>query len=159
MRDGDTTDRNGQDSHRGPSGDDRPRDGGGRQPGGEEAISPWEWVVAGASTALVLALIGYLVFLGASAPSSPPMITVRVDTVMAAPGGYVVTFAARNTGGTTARGVDIGGELRGDTGTVEKRSATVHFVPAGATRRGGLFFEHDPARYALSLRADGYDVP
>ncbi len=126
---------------------------------GHEDISPWEWVVAGASAALVLALIGYLLFLGVSTPSSPPMVSVSRDSVVPMENGYVVTFIARNVGGTTARAVQVEGELRADSGTVEKRSATLHFLPAGAIRRGGLFFEHDPARYRLLLRPEGYDLP
>ncbi len=139
--------------------DARGGDGKGERKRGEEEISVWEWLVAGASAALVLALIGYLVLLGVGSRASPPALSVQRDTVLATDHGYVVTFVARNSGGSTARGVEIRGELVADTGTVEKRTATLHFVPAGASRRGGLFFQHDPSRYRLELSPEGYDVP
>ncbi len=137
-----------------------PADGGeGRRQSGAGGTSVWEWVVAGMSTALVLALIAYLVYLGVSAPHTPPHVTIRRDTVTAMEGGYVVTFTARNTGGATAASVQVDGELKADTATIEKRSATLRFVPAGATRHGGLFFTHDPRSYRLELSASGYDRP
>ncbi len=140
-------------------GDRSGEDGGQGGRSGGDGPSVWEWVVAGISTALVVALIAYLVYLGVTAPGTPPQVTVTRETVTAMDGGFVVTFTAHNAGGATAASVQVDGELRADTATIEKRSATLRFVPAGATRHGGLFFTHDPRSYRLELSANGYDRP
>ncbi len=126
---------------------------------GHSNTPAWEWLVASISTALVLALIAYLIYLGVTAPHTPPQVMVSRDAVTAMDGGFVVTFSAHNTGGATAASVQVDGELKADTVIIEKRSATLRFVPAGATRRGGLFFTHDPRSYRLVLNASGYDRP
>jgi uncharacterized protein (TIGR02588 family) len=135
--------------------------GGNGGPGGEEQkkVSPWEWVVAGVSTLLVLGVIGFMGHEALSAPSTPPLIDVRVDTVIAVSGGYLVEFRASNSGQSTASGVTIEGELKADTGTVEKSEVTIDYVPSQAHRKGGLYFSKDPAKYKLEIRPKGYDRP
>jgi uncharacterized protein (TIGR02588 family) len=124
-----------------------------------QQTSLWEWAAAALSTVVVLGAIGFMLNEAFTVPSSPPMITVRVDTIVAAGSGYVVEFRAQNSGQTTAAGLTIEGELRSDTGTVEKSNVTIDYVPAGSHRRGGLLFTHDPARYTLQIQPKGYDRP
>ena len=125
----------------------------------KEETSVWEWVVAAISTALVLGAIGFMLYEALSEPPSPPRITVQVDSVVATSAGYIVEFTAENSGQTTAQGVEIEGELRSDTGTVQTSSATIGYVPQNASRQGGLFFTEDPRNYRLELRPKGYDRP
>lgn len=146
------------DDRSGNGGDDRSGNGSGRRSGGDGG-SALEWTVAAVSALLVLAVIGYLVALGVRTPDTPASVTVTRDRVVRMSGGYVVTFDAHNDGATTAASVQVDGELKADTGTVEKRSVVLHFVPAGATRSGGLFFRHDPGLYRLDLSANGFDRP
>jgi uncharacterized protein (TIGR02588 family) len=55
--------------------------------------------------------------------------------------------------------VQVEGELRADTGVVERSESTVGFVPARSWRKGGLVFRAEPARYRLEVRVVGYDRP
>ncbi len=121
--------------------------------------SPWEWVVAALSGVLVLGAIGFMLQEALSEPSSPPRIEIAVDTIIATRNGYVVEFRATNRGTTTAAGLTVEGELKSATGSVEKSEVTVQYVPAEASRQGGLFFSHDPQRYQLEIRPKGYARP
>lgn len=121
--------------------------------------SPWEWVLAGISTLLVLAVIGFMGYQALVQPDTSPNISIQQDEIRPVASGYLVQFRARNTGHTTAQSLTVEGELRSDTGKIETSQATLDYVPASATRKGGLFFRNDPTRYHLELRPKGYDVP
>jgi uncharacterized protein (TIGR02588 family) len=118
-----------------------------------------EWIVAVASAALVLALLGYLIYDGTRSPRAPPDVTVEVDSVQKAGSGYLVVFRARNHGRITAAEVVVEGELETDSGKVERSETTIDYVPARGEQRGGLFFSRDPQRSRLRLRAHGYRDP
>lgn len=125
----------------------------------QSGTSVWEWVIAGISTLLVLGAIGLMVHDAMTPSGGPPQITLSVDTIVEAGHGYDVQFQARNSSSATAAALLVEGELRSDTGHVETSQATIDYVPAGATRRGGLFFSEDPRLHTLQLRPKGYDRP
>jgi uncharacterized protein (TIGR02588 family) len=120
-----------------------------------------EWIVAVFSLLLVLGAIGYLVYDTLTSPRLPADIRVSADTVIDGQGNYIVRFAARNVGGSTGASVLIAGELHPATNdsSIERSTATLRFIPGNSTRRGGLFFTHDPRTYRLVLRAEGFSAP
>ena len=118
-----------------------------------------EWIVAAASAALVLAVLGFLIYDGVRHPVTPPDITLEVDSIATAGPGYLVLFRARNRGRSTAADVLVEGELQVDTGTVETSETTIDYVPGGGEQQAGLYFAHDPRRLRLRLRAHGYREP
>ncbi len=118
-----------------------------------------EWVVGIASTLLVLALAGFVVWDAYRATRSPPIVTLRVERILAVSGGYVVDVGVYNEGGSTAKALAIQGTLKRDTVTVETSTATLSYVPAETEREAGLFFTRDPRQYKLELRPMGYDRP
>ena len=118
-----------------------------------------EWIVAAVSAALVLAVLGFLIYDGVRSPRTPPDVTVEVDSIQTAGPGYLVLFRARNRGRATAAEVLVEGELEADTGKVESAETTIDYVPGGGTQRGGLYFSQDPRRLRLMLRAKGYRDP
>ena len=120
-----------------------------------------EWVVAGASTLLVLTAIGFLVYDAVTAPPTPADIRVAVDSVIAGQASYIAHFTAHNVGGRTGAGVQVSGELRSasEAAAVERSEARLDFVPAGSRRQGGLYFSHDPRRYRVVVHAEGYGTP
>src|SRR5215210_5754050 len=126
---------------------------------GAPTTSVSEWIVAISSAALVLALLGYLIYDGTRSPRTPPDVTVEVESIQKAGSGYVVLFRARNHGRITAADVLVEGELEGDSGKVETSEATIDYVPARGEQRGGLYFRADPQRSRLRLRAHGYRDP
>lgn len=131
------------------------RDGG----GGGGVRSRWEWVAAAVSTALVLAVIGYMLYDAVARPQTPPSVTVHADSVLAADGHWRVEFHARNHGHLTAAQVMVQGELMQGDSAVETSEAVLDYVPGGAVRRGGLFFTRDPGAHEIRLRAMGYQEP
>jgi uncharacterized protein (TIGR02588 family) len=118
-----------------------------------------EWIVAALSAALVLGVVGFLIYDGVRSPSTPPDVTIEIDSIQQAGPGYLVLFRARNRGHSTAAEVVVEGELEADTGRVETSETTIDYVPAGGQQRAGLFFTRDPRRLRLKLRAHGYREP
>ena len=128
--------------------------------GRQHKPSLWEWTAAGLGAAIALAAIGFMVYEAASAaPDAVPMITARVERVVAHPSGYVVEFRATNDGDATAARVLVQGELRGDNGQAEHSEAAIDFVPARSWRRGGLVFRQDPRAGRVEVRVVGFDRP
>ncbi len=126
---------------------------------GAPTTSVSEWIVAVSSAALVVALLGYLIYDGVRSPRTPPDVTIEVDSIQKAGPGYVVLFRARNSGRTTAAEVLVEGELEADSGKVERSETTIDYVPPRGEQRGGLYFREDPQRARLRLRAHGYRDP
>lgn len=122
--------------------------------------SVWEHAAAALGAAIVVATLGFMVYEALTTPTDAvPQLGVRVDTVVSYPHGHVVEFRAMNAGDATAANVQIEGELRADTGVVERSEATIGFVPAQSWRTGGLVFRGNPAGYRLEVRVVGFDRP
>ncbi|HEX6185279.1 MAG TPA: TIGR02588 family protein [Pyrinomonadaceae bacterium] len=120
---------------------------------------PWMWGIGLLGLALVLGSIAFALYEAAAGDSSPPDVTVRVDSILPTRNGYLVEFRAVNEGGSTAEGLTIEGELKNGAESVETSDTTIEYVPSHSERGGGLFFTSDPRRYELRLRAKGYEKP
>jgi uncharacterized protein (TIGR02588 family) len=118
-----------------------------------------EWAVGALGGAALAVMIGVLVREGLAGVEGPPEITLTVETALPAPGGHLVPFVARNTGGSTATAVRVEGALRDRDAHVETSTVELDFLPQGGERRGGLFFTQDPAALSLTLRAEGFAEP
>ena len=121
--------------------------------------SRWEWVAAAASAALVLLMIGFMLYEAAAKPDTPPQVEVRAGPVVRAGEGWRVEFVASNRGFRAAAGVKVEGELKRGEESVETAEATLDYVPGESQRNGGLYFSHDPGQHRLELRAHGYQEP
>lgn len=130
----------------------------GPQPEGT-VTSRWEWVLAAVGLLLVLATVGYLVHDALFASSAPPAPVARVYRVQAQDGQYLVEIEVHNAGQATAASLSVVGRLRQGSGVVEEARTEFDYLPAGSTRRAGLFFRHDPGRYQLELGAESYQEP
>ncbi|MBD0306030.1 MAG: hypothetical protein ICV76_05695 [Nitrospiraceae bacterium] len=118
-----------------------------------------EWVAAGLGLLLLLGTLGFLGYKEFTETSTPPDVTVHVETIQPARTGYLVTIRAVNHGGQTAAGLWVSGTLRDGGTAVETSRARFQYVPAESERRGGLYFSRDPRALELSLRAEGYERP
>jgi uncharacterized protein (TIGR02588 family) len=119
----------------------------------------WMWGIALLGLALVLGSIGFMLYEAAAGDSSPPDVTVRVDSIAPSRNGFLVRFRVINEGGSTAEGLTVEGELRKGTESVETSNTTVEYVPSHSEREGGLYFSIDPQQYELRVRAKGYEKP
>lgn len=119
----------------------------------------WEWGVAFLGLALVLAVIGFMVYQAVTGDDSAPQVTVYIESILPLNPGYLVQIRAVNQGGTTAAHVIVEGRLTGENERVEMGETVLDYVPSHSSRKGGLFFSQDPRKYPLQLRAEGYAEP
>lgn len=141
------------------AGDGKSGTGGGGERDPHEPISALEWAVAALGLLLVLGAVAIVVEDALRNGIRGPVVAVQADSVLAMPGGgYRLHFTARNGGRGTAAELVVTGVLRDGAGE-ETSQATVDYLPARSTRRGGLFFTRDPRTAALQLRAEGYREP
>ncbi len=119
----------------------------------------WMWAIAFLGFALVAGSIAFMLYEAVAGDSSPPDITVHVDSIAPTRNGYLVMFRVVNEGGSTAEGVTVEGVVRNDAEIIETSQTVIEFVPAHSEREGGLFFGTDPRQSQLQLRAKGYENP
>ena len=119
----------------------------------------WMWGIALVGLTLVAGSIGFMVYKAVAGDSSPPDVTVHVDSIVPARNGYLVKFRALNEGGSTAEGLTVEGVLLNGVETVETSNTVIEYLPAHSKREGGLFFTSDPRQHQLQLRAKGYEDP
>jgi uncharacterized protein (TIGR02588 family) len=131
------------------TGQDQPREG----------TSRAEWVAAAISAVLFLAMIGYMAAYAVRSPDQPPVVTVSPLGVVDTPAGHLVRFRVHNGGSQTAASVLVSGRLSRNGQEIEVSRTTLQYVPQGSDQGGGLFFSHDPAKFQLQLRAEGYVQP
>ena len=125
----------------------------------KDAIPIWEWIVAGVGLVLVAGVIGFLIYEAFSRDRVPPDVKLSVDSVVQTRNGYLVKVIAVNEGGQTAEGVDIEGELRTGTESLERSRTTIDYLPPRSEKRLGLFFTRDPRQFQLDVRSLGYEEP
>ena len=130
-----------------------------KDPGKLDQAPVWMWVIGFLGLVLVLGSIVFALYEAVVGDSSPPDVTVEVESIVPAQSGFLVEFRVFNVGGTTAAGLTIEGELQNGTEIVETSDTTIEYVPSHSERAGGLFFIEDPRQYELQLRATGYETP
>lgn len=127
--------------------------------GNGNSITATQWTISGISILLVLMLLGFIFHRATIENDFPPIISVHQERVVAANQAFVVEFTAKNTGGSTAKSLEIEGVLTSGGKELEKSAVTIDFVPSHAERRAGLIFSHDPRQYQLDIRPKGFDRP
>jgi uncharacterized protein (TIGR02588 family) len=119
----------------------------------------WMWGIGLLGLLLVLGSIGFMLYEAIAGDSSPPDVTVKIESILPARNGFLVEFRVINEGGSAAAGLTVEGELRNGVEIVETSNITIEYVPSRSEREGGLFFTLDPRGYDLQLRAKGYGNP
>lgn len=111
-----------------------------------------EWAMGGLG---LLLTVGLLVIVGQEALSTPTPVDLSLRLIGARPvaDGWIAQVEIENTGDLTAAAVEIEGKLGAETA-----SATLDYVPAGATEQIVLGFAADP-RQGLTLRPLGWSEP
>jgi uncharacterized protein (TIGR02588 family) len=135
-----------------------PRSGSQKQPE-ENAIPLWEWIVAAIGLVLVASVIGFLLYEAIAGSRLPPDVKLSVDSVVQIRNGFLAKITAVNEGGITAEGVDIEGELKRGTETIERSRTTIDYLPPRSEKKAGLFFTQDPRQLDLQVRSFGYEEP
>lgn len=124
--------------------------------------STWEWAAAAVGAAILVAIVGYLIYEAWARPPQPrPEIVASAEApVSLADGAFLVPITVENRGHATGAGVNVSGTLLGaDGAVVETSAATFSFVAQHSTETGGLYFAADPRTFRLVLRVEGYTDP
>jgi uncharacterized protein (TIGR02588 family) len=119
----------------------------------------WMWAIGLLGALLVFGSIGFALYEAAAGDSSPPNVTVEVQSITPVQNGYLVEFRALNEGGRTAAGLTVEGELWNEAAVIETSDTTIEYLPSHSQRTGGLFFTQDPRQYELKLSPKGYETP
>ncbi|HSH40385.1 MAG TPA: hypothetical protein VK993_16550 [Chthoniobacterales bacterium] len=125
----------------------------------KKAQKNWlEWSVFAASTALIVALIGFLIYESLTIGNAPPDIQLEVGTPEQRSGYFAVSINATNKGDHTAEGVHIEVVLRG-AGKEETGDFEIAFLPRRGSREAWVTFKDDPRKGSLEARVLGYEKP
>jgi uncharacterized protein (TIGR02588 family) len=119
-----------------------------------------EWAVFAVGLALVVSVLAYLIYDGATMGSDPPRIEVRLGTPGEGAHNFIVPVTVTNHGDETAEGVSIEVLMEsGEGGEPARGELTIAFLPRRATREGFVTFQQDPRAARLTARVLGYEKP
>lgn len=118
-----------------------------------------EWASAAIGLMMLVAAIGYFVYVSMAQTKSPPKITVAVLAIEAQEAGYLVRTRVSNNGTTTAAQLSLEGTLKTKTGEEQRSEVTLDYVSAGSETSAGFFFIADPRQGELKIRPVSYQDP
>jgi uncharacterized protein (TIGR02588 family) len=126
---------------------------------GKKIEKNWlEWAVFGAGLALVLGVLGFLAYDGATAGDSPPEFRIELGQPGRRGEHFDVPVRVTNRGGETAEGVHVEVALEA-AGEAERGEFVLAFVPRGGTREASVTFRADPRGGTVRARVLGYEKP
>ena len=117
-----------------------------------------EWAVFCAGAVLVLGVLGFLAYDGATGAGGPPHFQIELGRPERRGDGFHVPVRVRNAGGETAEGVTVEVTLEA-AGQAERGEFVLAFLPRGGTREASVTFHTDPAAGRLRARVLGYEKP
>ena len=117
-----------------------------------------EWAVFGVGLALVLGVLGFLAYDGATTADAPAEFQIELGRAEQRADGFHVPVRVKNSGGETAEGVTVEVLLEA-AGRAERGEFVLAFLPRGGTREASVTFHTDPAAGRLRARVLGYEKP
>ena len=117
-----------------------------------------EWSVFAVSAALIIAVIGFLIYESTTIGNAPPNIEVEVGAPEQRAGHFAVPVHVTNRGDHTAEGVHIEVVLRAG-GKEETGDFEIAFLPRKGSREAWVTFKSDPRAGTLEPRVLGYEKP
>lgn len=118
-----------------------------------------EWAVFGISAAILVALVGFLIYDAMRAGSDAPEISVTAGAVIARGQHFAVPVVVTNRGSETAEGLRVEIALVRDGQDVEVAEVTFAFVPRTSWREAWALFRNDPRQFAIETRGIGFERP
>lgn len=118
-----------------------------------------EWVVFGISAAILVALVGFLIFEAITEESDAPRISITTGAVIPRGEHFAVPVVVTNRGGQTAEGLNVEIALVRDGQDVEVAAVTFAFVPRASHREAWALFRNDPQQFKIESRAIGFEKP
>ena len=117
-----------------------------------------EWSVFALSAALILAVVGFLIYETAAIGNAPPDIHLQVGKPEVRTGYFAVPIEVVNKGDHTAEGVHVEVMLRSG-GKEETGDFEIQFLPRRGSREAWVTFKSDPRQGQLEARVLGYEKP
>ncbi|MGI8494027.1 MAG: hypothetical protein ACR2L1_01780 [Pyrinomonadaceae bacterium] len=124
-----------------------------------EKIVLLEWAAAIIGLILVAGSLGVLLYDAATEKDTPPVLTVKTESVTAIKDGYLIKFTLYNDGTENAADVNVEGTISDGEKDSETSSVTIDYSPAHSKREGGLLFKENPQQSGFQIRATGYNKP
>ena len=120
-----------------------------------------EWVTLGISSAILLAVVGTLVYQQLSGGDDPAVIeaAARLEAVRVAGGAYYLPIEIDNRGGVTAQDVRVVVSIGSGQAERESSELLIDFLAGGATASGTAVFRRDPRQYPLEIDVVSYLEP
>ncbi len=118
-----------------------------------------EWGVFAAGLVLVISVVGYLAYSGASLGNQPPDIEVRLGTPAQKQFNFVVPVTVVNHGDETAASLRIEVVMEGNGQEQARGELDIPFLPRHAKREGWVTFDRDPRTSQLKAHVLGYQKP
>jgi uncharacterized protein (TIGR02588 family) len=120
----------------------------------------FEWAVFAIGLLLVIGVLAFLAYDGATLQDRPPAMEVRLGAAEQQADHFIIPVAVTNTGDQTAEGVLV--EVTLDTGAEEPEQSQfeIAFLPRRSTREGWVAFQTDPRTAGeITARVIGYEQP
>lgn len=118
-----------------------------------------EWTVFGVSAAILVALVGFLIYDAMRGGSDVPDISVTTGAVIPRGEHFAVPVLVTNRGGRTAEGLRVEIALIRDGQDVEVAEVTFAFVPRASHREAWALFRNDPQQFRIEARGIGFEKP
>ena len=120
-----------------------------------------EWVTLAISSAILLAVVGALVYQQLSGGDEPAVIeaTPRLEAVRVAGGAYYLPVEIVNRGGVTAQDVLVIVSVGAGQAERESSELLIDFLAGGATAKGTAVFRQDPRQQPLEVDVASYLEP
>lgn len=119
-----------------------------------------EWISFGIAAAILLVLVGLILYNWFTIPQGPPVIAIaQVGTIRSADNQFYLPFEVANRGGSTATMVRVQATLRIDDAVVEEVEQEFDFLAAGTRAQGAFIFRRNPRAGEVTLQALSYQEP
>ena len=119
-----------------------------------------EWVSLAIASAILLGVIGIVIFLWTSDDQrQPPVLEVHSPMTRQQNGQFYVDFEVVNLGGRTAEFVQVVATLSIGGQEVESGEQTLDFLSSQEQVTGSFVFSHNPQKGDLRIRVASYQDP
>lgn len=109
-----------------------------------------EWALGVVGALVAVGLLTFLTYQGL-VRDIPPRLDVVVLEVHETPSGFLTSLRVENSGGQTASGAHVTGEITQGGVVVSTAETTISYVPPSSRREATLIFSEDPRDQENSL--------
>lgn len=117
-----------------------------------------EWIMAAVGALIAAAVIGLLLYYGATQSGGTPDFTTTVEEMVQQDGFTLVRVRVSNVGRSAAAAIAVEGHRRHDGGATTMVTTTLDHLAPGASRTVGLRFP-DTATRNVTVRVTAYQDP